>query len=248
MTASPGGSKVTVSGSTTTTTVSGLSAGTSYTFTLTATNGVGTGSASAPSNAVVPSASTATLGDAVAGTTIDSGDSDVMNGSRFTTGSSGSTVSSMSVYVGAVDSTAGHNQFQVAIYADANGAPGALLAQSGSGTLTANSWNTLALSASLKANTAYWLMYNTNGTSGSVNGMGYTSGGQSVWSNHQSFGSWPSKFGHVAGSMTASFSIYATYTPTTAGLAAPTMRVPSVIAEWNGDFALERRRALSLSD
>jgi hypothetical protein len=98
----------------------------------------------------------------------------------------------------------------LAIYTDAGGAPGTLVAQSSSGSLQANSWNTLPLSATLSANTAYWLMYNTNGTSGSFNTLSYNGDLSPVgaWTT-QSFGTWPSSFGTatLAGQR---YSIYAT--------------------------------------
>lgn len=155
----------------------------------------------------------ATLGNTAVGSSTDTGDAGSINGSRFTMGSSGGTVTSMSVHVGAVDG-APNNQYQLAIYADSNGTPGLLVAQSGTGTLTANAWNTLPLSASLNADAAYWLVYNTNGTNQAVNDMqfGPASGGTQVWSNAGvPFGTWPGTFPpSTQGS--GLFSVYATYT------------------------------------
>ncbi len=64
VTASPGGSSATVSGSTLSATVSGLTNGTSYTFSVIATNSQGSGTASDPSSSVTPSSGTATVPDA----------------------------------------------------------------------------------------------------------------------------------------------------------------------------------------
>jgi hypothetical protein len=148
------------------------------------------------------------------GSATDDGDSGFLNGSRFVLGSQGGSVVSMSVYVAGPVDSAPRNQYQLAIYTDQSGKPGTLLAHSGSGTLTANAWNTLAVSASLQPNTAYWLMYATNGGSVPVNNLRYSAGssGQGAYSGAVSFGSWPQSFGPATlGSW--KFSIYATYTP-----------------------------------
>jgi hypothetical protein len=156
------------------------------------------------------SAATATLGRTVVGSQVDSGDSNEINGGRFATGAAAGTVSSMSVFVASVDA-APNNLFQLAIYSDSNGLPGALIASTASGTLTANAWNTLPLTAPLSANTPYWLMYNTNGRTRASNDMGFDGGGTDAWSiGAVPFGAWPASFGPAAtGSQL--FSIYATY-------------------------------------
>ena len=124
--------------------------------------------------------------------------------------------------------TAPNNQFQVGIYADSGGVPGARLANSASGSLAANSWNTVAISATLAANTPYWLVYNTNGSSSTRNNLNYSNGGPTAFSNgHVTFGTWPAMFGPST-SVNATFSIYATYS--TGGTATPptvTMTAPA---------------------
>jgi hypothetical protein len=139
-----------------------------------------------------------------------------MNGSRFVTGSDPATVTSMSVYLKSVQA-APNNQYQLAVYADASGSPGARVATSASGTLTANAWNSVPVSATLAPNTAYWLMYNTNGD----NNLSYDTGAanQGAWSATTTFGTWPATFG-TSSRWNAKFSIYAT---TGADTTAPTV-------------------------
>jgi glucose/arabinose dehydrogenase len=146
------------------------------------------------------------IGFTQAGASLDTGDMNHMNGSRFVTGSEPATVTSMSVYLKGVQ-PAPNNQYQLAVYADANGSPGARVAASTSGTLTADSWNTIPIAATLAANTPYWLMYNTNGD----NNLSYDTGtaGQGTWSNATPFGTWPATFG-TSSRWNAKFSIYAT--------------------------------------
>ncbi|MEU4162903.1 PQQ-dependent sugar dehydrogenase [Actinoplanes sp. NPDC026670] len=151
------------------------------------------------------------IGHTGVGVSVDTGDMNHMNGSRFVTGAAPATVTSMSVYMRTAQA-APNNQYQLAIYADSNGVPGARVATSTSGTLTANSWNTRPVTASLAANTAYWLMFNTNGD----NNMSFDSGtaNQGAWSTATAFGTWPATFG-TASRWNAKFSIYATTGPDT---------------------------------
>jgi hypothetical protein len=132
------------------------------------------------------------VGSTTIGSSLDSGDSNAMNGSRIRT-SSGGQIASMSVYVGTVDSLLANRLYQVAIYTDNAGRPGTLLARSATGTLAGNAWNTLAVSASLQSSTNYWLMFNTNGRSSMVNNMRYNNGsaGQGAFSTSPvPFGTW----------------------------------------------------------
>jgi hypothetical protein len=161
-------------------------------------------------NALLPSESrvnaTAVFGNNAIGTSTDSGQSGWMNGSRFTASATGGAVTSMSVYVDMV-AAAPNNQYQVAVYTDSNGSPGALVAKSGTGTLTANAWNTIPIAATLNANASYWLMYNTNGDNNMAFDNGATNqGGYSAAS--VAFETWPQSFG-TAVRWTAKFSIYA---------------------------------------
>ncbi len=166
-------------------------------------------------------AATLTLGNTAVGSVTDSGDANFLNGSRFTAGASGGTVTSISVYVTTIG-TSPNNKFQVGIYADSNNSPDALLASSSSGTLVANSWNTVPISATIAPGTAYWLMYNANGTASNRNNMKFSNGGSGAYSNSSvTFGTWPTTFGSST-NFSATYSIYATYT-TGATATAPTV-------------------------
>jgi hypothetical protein len=153
-----------------------------------------------------------TVGMTTVGTTADAGDSNYLNGSLVTT-TAGGTIASMSVSVGAIDTSTTNRQFQVAIYTNNGTVPGTLVAQSASGTLVANAWNTIAISATLQPSTKYWLVYNTNGRTDPVNNMVYSSAaaGQSLFSSSAvAFGTWPATF--PAAVLTAArFSLFATF-------------------------------------
>lgn len=158
----------------------------------------------------VLSFATVQLGNTNIGT-VDSGDSNFINGSKVTAGATSVHVTSMSVFVGSVD-TAPNNQYQLALYADLNGSPGALIANSIVGVLTPNAWNTRLLSATLQPNTSYWLVFNTNGRTTLVNNMYYDNGnqGDGIFStNTVAFGNWPGVFGAAIRS-NAKYALYAT--------------------------------------
>jgi hypothetical protein len=151
-----------------------------------------TPSASPTVTPVAPSTVTTRLGVTTIGTTQDTFDSNYLTGSRIVTGAAPLTTSSISAYIGGVDSV-GHDQFGFAIYSDSGGSPSALLTQTSNGTLIPNAWNTLPVTVALAPNTAYWLMYNTNGTSGYVNNMYNAADPARVGAfAPQTFGSWPS--------------------------------------------------------
>jgi len=165
------------------------------------------------------------LGQTTPGSSVDSSNSHTMNASRFTT-TNGGDVASLSVHVGAVDANAANRSFQLALYRAAGSVPGELVASTQTGTLAANTWNTLPIEATLAPSTSYFIAYNTNGASPTVNNMHYTSGGTSGWSsNGQAFGIWPSSFGPMS-PQSITFSLYASFegdtTPPTVNVTAPT--------------------------
>jgi len=103
----------------------------------------------------------------------------------------------------------------MAIYTDNGGRPGTLIANTTTGTLVANAWNTLPITATLQPNTSYWLMYNTNGRTSTVNNMHYNDGslGQGGYSAaNVNFGTWPATF-PTSTLTTAIYSLYATFAP-----------------------------------
>jgi hypothetical protein len=151
---------------------------------------------------------TTPLGATTAGGSTDTSNSNGMNGTRFTSAEGGKVVS-MSVNVGAVDPSVSRRSFQLAIYTANGNVPGSLVASSATGTLVANSWNTVPITATLAANTSYYFVYNTNGASASVNNMRYSNGGSSGWHTaDQPFGTWPAAFGAFS-TQAVTFSIHA---------------------------------------
>jgi hypothetical protein len=135
------------------------------------------------------------LGLTTPGSTLDGNDANSMEASRIVVGSTNVTAQAISVYVGNVDS-APHNNYSMAIYTDHVGIPTVLVAQTGVSTLIANSWNTLPIAATLKADTPYWLAYGNNGSNQSVNGVyrNQTQTNLGAYGPHI-FGSWPTDFG-----------------------------------------------------
>ena len=161
-------------------------------------------------NVTQPPSGVVTLGNTNIGASVDSSNSNWINTSKVTVGSQDVNVTSISVHVGSV-SNAPNNTFQVAIYTDNNGVPGSLISNSQSAILTANSWNTAPISAILQSNSNYWLAYNTNGSSSSVNNLNYdTVSNAGGWRNSgTTFGTWPATFGSFT-LADFSFSIYLT--------------------------------------
>src|SRR3989344_2101734 len=179
----------------------------------------GTPYATPPTNTPTPTPGSQILGD---------GDPPGPNGTGFPhaifsskyqmpAGQNGTAVS-MSVYIANVTSTSPNNQYQMAIYAD-NGSnrPGNLLAQTSTGTMLPNQWNTTNLISqiTLTAGTTYWLGYNTNTNAAApTNEFTYDAGSfeQFAWVSSTFGGTWPNPFGAPQGILDISNSIYVTYT------------------------------------
>jgi hypothetical protein len=191
-----------------------LAASTTYTATISGgAAGVKDLAGNALASSFVRSFTTAaiTLGSTAIGSLLDSGDSNALNGSKVRTSAAGH-IASMSAYVGNVDTLLAKRLYQVAIYTDNAGRPGTLVAVSSTGTLVANAWNTVVISASLLPSTTYWLMFNTNGRTSSVNNMrcGSGSAGQGAYSTATvPFGTWPATFTATVDSLL--FSLFATF-------------------------------------
>jgi glucose/arabinose dehydrogenase len=161
---------------------------------------------------------TPVFGAAAVGSSTDTANYHTMNGTRFTTPGDMGTVTALSVFVRAVDS-APNDRFQAAIYtATSSGDPGALVAASAEGTLATGDWSTVPLSAALQPGTDYWLVYNTNATTTTLNNLACEIGPPvaSAWAIRQ-YGDWPASFGPSNAQLNTEFSIRATYTPAQAG-------------------------------
>src|SRR2546425_808385 len=161
--------------------------------------------------AVLSIATPDTFGYSVQGASIGTTMSNSVSATRYEMAGQNGTVSSMSVFVASPVSAPPNNQFQVAIYADNNGTPGALIASSVSQTIVPDAWNTVPISAPVAANAYYWLAYNTNGLAANTNNLRYDAGGAtSVWISLEPFGTWPATFGPIGSASRYRASIYAT--------------------------------------
>lgn len=144
---------------------------------------------------------------------------ELLQAQSFTTTSGGS-ISSISTYIGQAIAPSPNNAYQMAIYSDATGKPGTIIASTNVGTLAGSGWNTLPITATLSASTKYWLVYWTNVTDGNHNGQNFISGYAGPNTFYQAFAAWqsgasngmpttfPSGTGPSSGYET---SIYATY-------------------------------------
>jgi hypothetical protein len=179
------------------------------TVTVTATSQADTSKTASATVTVTPAN---IFGYATQGASIGATMSNTASATRYQMAPQNGTVTSMSVFVASPISASPNNQFQVAIYADNNGTPGVLIAQSASQTLVPDSWNTIPISAPVTANAYYWFAYNTNGLTGNANNLRLdTTGGSSRWINSQPFGTWPATYGPIGGTGTYITSIYATF-------------------------------------
>jgi hypothetical protein len=101
------------------------------------------------------------------------------------------------------------------IYTDIAARPGTQVARTNSATLVANAWNTVSVTAALQANTTYWLVYNSNGRTTTVNSLFFNVGasGRGVYSsNPVTSGTWPTTF--PTSTLTVGvYSLFATVSP-----------------------------------
>lgn len=173
-------------------------------------------------------AASVNMGVTTIGGSTDTGDGNSITCNRATASSTGN-LTSMSVYVAAID-TASKN-YSLAIYADSNNNPTTRLATA-TGVLTANSWNTLAISTPVSVNSSYWLCYNSSTTKSNYNNMKYGSGTAVAIYKDQAYGTWPATFGTVGARWADNYSIYATITtdavtPTPTATPTPTLEPTS---------------------
>src|SRR2546427_121211 len=162
-------------------------------------------------NAGWAASSTTSFGYALQGASIGTTMSNTVSATPYQMAGQNGMVTSMSVFVASPVSASPNNQFQVAIYADNKGMPGALIASSVSQTIVPDAWNTVPISAPVAANAYYWLAYNTNGLAANTNNLRYDAGGAtSAWISLEPFGTWPGTFGPIGSASRYRASIYAT--------------------------------------
>jgi hypothetical protein len=207
------GAAVTATPYATTWNTAGTTNGT-HVLTAVARDGAGNTTTSAAVSVDVSNATgvTKTLGYTAVAATTDSGAANYITAWSFAMPNESGTATSLSIYISAPVSAAPNNLFQVAIYSDVNGLPGALVVSTPSQAIVPNAWNTVPLTAVLQPNAKYWLAYNTNGASSAANNIRLDPGtaGQMRW-RAQSFGTWPSTLGAPNGAAAMKSSIYVTY-------------------------------------
>jgi len=195
-------------------------------------------------NRLIPPSPPDMFGHPVIGSVIDNGDAESINGTRYVTGIRAGAVASISVFVAGPVDAAPHDQFQLAIYHDASGAPGRLLAATSSGTLAPDQWNSLPIDASLEPKTPYWLMYNNNGSNGAVNNPTYTPmSGELLDDFIRSPGSWSNRRVEIMSGLGGM--IPTTVAVAVIGLVAARRRLRAGMAIWIG-FAVALGIALLL--
>jgi hypothetical protein len=155
-----------------------------------------------------------TVGDTSLPTQFDHGNNDLITASRFTTGGTAGTVSSISVYIGNVDASPS-NHMQVALYDDQGGTtPHNLLSTGVSTVLVPNAWNTFAIpTVNVSSSTNYWLVFNTDGGNSQY---GLVTGSGNAIYRTTTYGTMPSDFTSApggTGAATQHYNIYMTVTP-----------------------------------
>jgi thermitase len=181
---------------------------------VTASNGAGPSAPATSAQTAVVQQGLATFGKTSVGASSDSYAANRKRVSRYALPTAGS-VTKLNVYL-APTGTSGQQTLEGVIYADSNGAPGALLGVSKQLTFTSTNaagWYELALASPLKLTAgSYWIGLVT-GSAGNVAGFRYDYLAGSRYYNSNTYTSGPSNpFGSFStdGEQT---SLYATYTP-----------------------------------
>jgi type II secretory pathway pseudopilin PulG len=145
-------------------------------------------------NPTVFDLSTTVLGYNQDGTATDSGDSNSLEATKFTATATG-TISTLYIMIGPTVAASPNNLGQMGIYSGTS-SPSALLANSASVALKANSWNAFPVSpVTVTSGQTYWLAFNTNGLVAADNAYRYHTGaaGQTMFTNN-TFGTWPNSW------------------------------------------------------
>src|SRR5437773_821398 len=142
-------------------TTASFSAAGTYSLRLTASD-TALSSTSDVTITVNPALAVVVFGYAVQGAAIGATMSNTVSATRYQMAGQNGTVTSMSAFIASPVSAPPNTQFQVAIYADNNGAPGAVVASSGSQAIVADAWHTVPISAPVAATAYYVLSYTTN--------------------------------------------------------------------------------------